>query len=113
MPSAISTMANPANTTAYRSFFSNQPVLGSWCDLCQPQPQPCMMYLCANTAKPSMPITVAKNTRALIIGLIHASVSTSDREKADAVRCVIVACRWLKAEIGLPICGVKVRIGVA
>jgi len=52
-------MATPAKTTAYRSFFSNQPVRGAWCDLCQPQPKPCMTYLCATMEKISIATTVS------------------------------------------------------
>jgi len=58
-------MATPANTTAYRSFFSNQPVRGSWCERCQPHPKPCMMYLCATMENTSMNAMVARTMSAL------------------------------------------------
>src|SRR5690606_41450600 len=66
VPSAMSTIATPANTTAYRSLVSNQPTRGSWCDRCQPQPQPCMTYLWAYQAKASIPARVIRNTTVLI-----------------------------------------------
>src|SRR5690606_39227931 len=62
----MSTIATPANTTAYRSLVSNQPTRGSWCDRCQPQPQPCMTYLWAYQAKASIPARVIRNTTVLI-----------------------------------------------
>ncbi|ALK95842.1 hypothetical protein AM586_05635 [Massilia sp. WG5] len=58
-------IATPANTTAYRSFFSNHPVRGSWCERCHPQPKPCITYLCATMEKTSIRTTVTMRMRAL------------------------------------------------
>src|SRR3712207_7182588 len=53
-----------SNTTAYRSFFSNQPVRGSWWERCQPQPNPCITYLCATMENTSISTTVSTTMKA-------------------------------------------------
>ena len=50
----MQTIAGVANTTANRSFSSNIPVRGVWCERCQTHRKPCMTYLWVNQATPSM-----------------------------------------------------------
>src|SRR5690349_6656603 len=73
-------IATPANTMAYRSFFSNQPLRGSWCERCHAQPKPCITYLCATMENTSIRTTVRMRMRALDImaPAYHTETNTHD-----------------------------------